>query len=168
VCFVVHKTTSAQECMILTTLYLVGVKNTDSCHARKVDLQHAFLLDVPMVPSSVIAITADGEHSTCSGFSLDQTIHPGNFEFIVDYFGSLSLSPRRGDTGAAFMGSTRSGAPTLWRAMIENYAEEFLMASSGEGRFGLLSPRRRGTGLCSLPSQPQQGWRTLRPLRPRR
>jgi hypothetical protein len=28
-CFVVHKTTSELECVILTTLYLVGAKNTD-------------------------------------------------------------------------------------------------------------------------------------------
>jgi hypothetical protein len=28
-CFVVHKTTSELECMILTTLYLVGAKNTN-------------------------------------------------------------------------------------------------------------------------------------------
>jgi hypothetical protein len=29
-CFVVHKTTSEQEHVILTTLYLVSAKNTDS------------------------------------------------------------------------------------------------------------------------------------------
>jgi hypothetical protein len=29
--------------MILTTLYLAGAKNTDSWHARKGDLQRAFL-----------------------------------------------------------------------------------------------------------------------------
>jgi hypothetical protein len=35
--------------------------------------------------------------------------------------------------------------------MIKDSAEEFLMASSGEGRFGLPSPRRRGTGAPPTP-----------------
>jgi hypothetical protein len=43
VCFVVHKTTSKQEHVILTTLYLAGAKNTNNWRARKGDLQHAFL-----------------------------------------------------------------------------------------------------------------------------
>jgi hypothetical protein len=32
---------------------LAGAKNTDSWHARKGDLQRTFLLEVPMVPSSM-------------------------------------------------------------------------------------------------------------------
>jgi hypothetical protein len=40
----------------------------------------------------------------CGGFSLDEPVHLGNFEFVVDYFGGLSLSPRRGNSGTAFMG----------------------------------------------------------------
>jgi hypothetical protein len=93
---------------------LVGAKNTDSWHTRKKDLQCAFPLDVLMVPSSVIAVVADGEHLTCGGFSLGVTVCLGNFEFIADYFGGLSLSPRRADTGATFMGSSRSGVSTPW------------------------------------------------------
>jgi hypothetical protein len=46
-----------------------------------------------MVPSSTITIAADGEHLTCGGFSLGETICLGNFEFITDYFNGLSLSP---------------------------------------------------------------------------
>ncbi len=94
----------------MTTLYLAGAKNTDSWHARKGDLQRAFPLDVLMVPSSVITITADGERLTCGGFSLCKTIRLGNFEFIINYFGGLSLSPSRGNKGATFIGSTHSGA----------------------------------------------------------
>jgi hypothetical protein len=33
----------------------------------------------------------------CSGFSLGETVYLGSFEFITDYFGGLSLSPRRSD-----------------------------------------------------------------------
>jgi hypothetical protein len=48
----------------------------------------------------------------CGGFSLGKTVHLVNFEFIADYFGGLSLFPRRGNEGTALMGSTRSGAST--------------------------------------------------------
>jgi hypothetical protein len=64
------------------------------------------------VPSFAIAIATDGEHLTCSGFSLGETIRLRNFEFIADYFGGLSLSLRRGNEGAALMGSTLSGEST--------------------------------------------------------
>jgi hypothetical protein len=73
VCFVVCKTTSEQEHAILTTLYLIGAKNTNSWHARKGDLQRAFPLDVLMVPSSAIVVAADGERLMCGGFSLGVT-----------------------------------------------------------------------------------------------
>jgi membrane-bound lytic murein transglycosylase len=74
-------------------------------------LQRAFPLDIPMVPSSAIAI--DGECLTCGGFSLGETVRLGNFELITNYFDGLILSPIRGDTGAAFMGLARSRASTL-------------------------------------------------------
>jgi hypothetical protein len=93
----------------LITQYLVGVKNTGSWCARKGVLQRAFPLDVSMAPSSGIFITTDGERLTCGGFSLSETVHLGNFEFIADYFDGMSLSPRRDDEGATFIGSTRSG-----------------------------------------------------------
>jgi hypothetical protein len=85
-----------------------------------------------MVPSSSITVVDDGERQTCDGFSLGETVHLENFEFIIDYFDSLSLSSRRDDEGAAFMGSARSGTSTLWWAMIEDSTEEFLTASSRE------------------------------------
>jgi hypothetical protein len=114
-------------------------------------LQRAFPLDVPMVPSSSIVVAADGEHLTCDGFSLGETIHLGSFEFITDYLAGLSLYPRRGDAGAAFMGPTCSGASTPRQTMIGDSTEEFLMALSGEGSFGLPSPRRHGTGASLAP-----------------
>jgi hypothetical protein len=39
-----------------------------------------------------------------------EPVRLGNFEFITDYFGGLSLSPRRGNEGAIFVGLTHSGA----------------------------------------------------------
>jgi hypothetical protein len=121
-------------------------KNTDSWCTRKGDLQCIFARDILMVPSFAIVVVADGERLACCGFSLSKTICLGNFEFIVDYLGGLSLSPRRGNIDATFMGSTHSGAPTPRWAMIEDSVEEFLMVSSGEGSFYLPSRRRRGTG----------------------
>jgi hypothetical protein len=104
-----------------------------------------------MVPSSVIIVAADGEHLMCGGFSLGETVRLGNFEFIADYFGGLSLSPRRGDLGAAFMGSTCSRVSTLRRAMIGDSTRELLMKPSREGSFSLPSPRRRGMGASLAP-----------------
>jgi hypothetical protein len=90
---------------------LASVKTTNSWCARSGDLQCAFPLDIPMVPSSAIAI--DGECLTCGGLSLGETVRLGNFELITNYFDGLILSPIRGDTGAAFMGLAHSRASTL-------------------------------------------------------
>jgi hypothetical protein len=72
-----------------------------------------FLYIVLRFPSSSILIAYDEEHLACGGFSLSETVRLGNFEFIINYFGSQSLSPRRGDVGATFVGSIHSGASTL-------------------------------------------------------
>jgi hypothetical protein len=119
-----------------------------------------------MVPSSTLTVATDSEHLTCGGFSLSKTIHLGSFEFIADYFGGLSLSPRRSNSGAIFMGSTHSGSPSPWWAMIEKSTKEFHTTASEEG--GSDSPLLEGVarGLCLLPSQPHHGWRTLWQLRP--
>jgi hypothetical protein len=50
-----------------------------------------------------------------------------------------------------YMGLTHSRTPSLWQAMIEDPAEEFLTASSGEGGFSLPSPRRHSTGIRPAP-----------------
>jgi hypothetical protein len=81
-----------------------------------------------MVPSSTVTIVVDGERLTCGGFSLGKPVRHRNFEFIGDYFGGPSLSPRGGgNSSTAFMGSTHHGASTLWWAKIEDSAEEFII-----------------------------------------
>jgi hypothetical protein len=117
-----------------------------------------------MVPSSSIAFTVDGERLTCSGFSLGKPIHLGNFEFIADYFGSLSLSPRRGNEGTIFVGSTHSGASTPQRAMIEDSTEDTHSIKQGRK---LRAPfpqtaQHSGGGLICLSLQ-QHGRRALQP-----
>jgi hypothetical protein len=151
VCYVVHKTTSELECMILTTPFLAGAKNIDSWCARKGELQCAFPLDVPMVPTSVITVAADGERLSCGGFSLGESVCFWNFEFIADYFDGLTLSPKRSNSGTAFMGSTCRGASSPRWVMIEDSAKEFLTASSRDERFGLPSPMKRDTGASLAP-----------------
>jgi hypothetical protein len=79
-------------------------KNTNSWRIKKGGLQHAFPLEVLMVPSSMLTVAVDGEHLMCDGFSLSETIRLGIFEFIIDYFGGLSFSRRSGSLGTAFMG----------------------------------------------------------------
>jgi hypothetical protein len=49
-----------------------------------------------MVPSSAIVFAANSERLTCGGFSLGETVHLRNFDFITDYFGGLILSPKQG------------------------------------------------------------------------
>jgi hypothetical protein len=111
-------------------------------------LQHAFPLDVLMVPSSALTFSTDVEHFTCGGFSIGEIVLLGSFEFTANYIGGLSLSPRRGDSGPTFMGSTHSGPPSLWWAMIEDYTEEFHMTSSTP------LPGGSARGLLLLLSQP--------------
>jgi hypothetical protein len=98
-----------------------------------------------MVHSSTLGVTTDGECLTCGGFSLAEIIFFGSHEFIADCFISLSLSPRGSDSCAVFMGTTRSGSPSL-RAMIEDSTDEFHTTSSEEGSSGLPTSRRHNTG----------------------
>jgi hypothetical protein len=80
---------------------LVGVENIDSWHARKGNLQCAFPLDVPMVPSYPITTAVSNEYLSCVGFDLGETIRFWSLKFIAYYFGGLSLSSRRDDSDAA-------------------------------------------------------------------
>jgi hypothetical protein len=91
---VVRKTISEQECAILTTLYLANAKNTNSWHARKRNLQHAFPLDVAMVPSAKFSFIANDNNTTSVRLAPGSTIYFGSLKFIVDRLGRLSLSPR--------------------------------------------------------------------------
>jgi hypothetical protein len=102
-----------------------------------------------MVPSSAIV---DGEHLTCGEFSVGKTVHLGNFKFIAEYFGSLSLSPMRGDEGAAFRGSTHSKASTPRQAMIEDSTEVFITKWGKEGSFVPPSPKRCDMGTSLAPA----------------
>jgi hypothetical protein len=130
---------------------LVGAENIKSLRTRKGDLQRAFPVDVSMVPSSRLTVTADGERLTCGGFSLGETVHFMSLEFITDCFGGLSLSPRRNDSDATFMASTHCGPPYPLQAMTDDSIREFHMALSGEGGSNLPAPRKHGTVALPAP-----------------
>jgi hypothetical protein len=67
-----------------------------------------------MVHSSALAISIDDERLTCVGFSLGETIHLESFEFIANYFSSLSLSPTRNDAQLLWAQPTTCHCPHGW------------------------------------------------------
>jgi hypothetical protein len=76
------------------------------------DWQHAFPLDVLMVPSSALTVTAGGEPLSSGGFSLGETIFFESLEFITDYFSSLSVSLAGCGSEAVITSSERGGPPS--------------------------------------------------------
>jgi hypothetical protein len=104
----------------------------------------AFPLDVPMVPSSALAVAADSECLSCGGFYLGNTIHFWSLEFITCRIGGMSLSPRRDGSDAVIMGSTHSGPLSPLRAMVGDSTKEFHIASDREGGGGLASALHEG------------------------
>jgi hypothetical protein len=66
-----------------------------------------------MVHSSALAISVDNERLTCIGFFLG-TIRLESFEFIADYFSSLSLSPTRNDAQLLWAQPTTGHCPHGW------------------------------------------------------
>jgi hypothetical protein len=138
-CFIVHKTTSELECVILTTQYLVGAKNNDNWCARKGDLQRAFLLDVLMITSLKLSFITNGDNTTSVGLAPGETIHFDSLEFTADLLGCLSLYPEEGDSGSIFEWMVHSGSPSL-HTTLEDASEEGGAASASVGSFGSPGP----------------------------
>jgi hypothetical protein len=90
--FVVRKTISELECAILATLFLPVQKALIVGVPGRRIYSVLFFYTFQWFPSSIIAVAANGDCLTCGGFSLDEIVHLGNFEFIIDYFSGLSLS----------------------------------------------------------------------------
>jgi hypothetical protein len=97
----------------LTTLYFTGAKTTDSWHARKGDLQHAFPLDVPMVYSLKLSRIANCNNPISVSLARSETICFDSLEFTTERFGHLSLPLEGGDSGIVFIGMVLSGLPSL-------------------------------------------------------
>jgi hypothetical protein len=93
----------------------------------------------------MLDVTTDGEHLTCGGFSLGETIHYGRLELLADYFSSLSISPMGNDSGVIFMGTASSSSMSLC-TILENSANEFYTTPSREGSSGLHISQRHNMG----------------------
>jgi hypothetical protein len=113
-----------------------------------------------MVHSSTLTVTTNGEHLTSGGFSLIESVHFGSLEFIADYFGSLSVSPKGSDSGVIFIGMTHNGSPSL-HTIMKGSTDEFYTASSREGSSDLPVSEGIAWGRRLLPSQPHHGRRML-------
>jgi hypothetical protein len=109
-----------------------------------------FPLDVLMVHSSALIVATDGEHLTCNCFSLGKTILFGSIEFIIDYFGGLSLFPK-GVTHVLSSWAQPIVVHYRCRATTKDSIDDFYMASSGEGSSGLPAFWRHNTGTPPAP-----------------
>jgi hypothetical protein len=118
---------------------LAGLENTDSWPTRKGDLQCAFPLDVPMIPSPKLFFLANINNLTGVGLAPGSTIHFGSLEFTVDCLGHLSLSPQEGDSSAIFVGTVNSRMPSLHTTLKETFDEDS-SASSTDGSSGSPAP----------------------------
>jgi hypothetical protein len=136
VCSFVHKTTLDLELRDLVDHVICRCRKHRQLACLEGGFVACFPLDVSMDHSSTVAITTDGKHLTCGGFSLGETVHFGRPEFIADCFDSLSLSPKGRNSGTVFVGMTHSGSPSLCN-ILEDSTDEFYMASSGEGSSSL-------------------------------
>jgi hypothetical protein len=118
-------------------------------------LQHAFLLDVLMVPASVLTVAAGGECLLCGGFSRGKTIRFESLEFIANHFGGMSLSPMWDGSNAVVMDSARGGPLPL----CPHSGPRLGTPSRGSpwprtGNRGPTSPLLGGTTRRPLPLQP--------------
>jgi hypothetical protein len=139
VCFVVYKTTLKQERAILTTMYLVGAKNTNIWCVRKEDLQCASPLDVLMAPSPKLYFVANDNNSIDVYLAPGSTILFDSLEFTPDRIGCLTLSPLEWDSRTIFIGMAHSRSPSLHTA-LKVPSDEGGTALGARGRSGSLGP----------------------------
>jgi hypothetical protein len=62
----------------------------------------------------------------------------------------MTLSPKGSNSSAVIMGTARSGSPSL-RTIFEDSADEFYMASSGEGSTSIPISQRCNMGTPPAP-----------------
>jgi hypothetical protein len=79
-------------------------KNTNSCRARKGDLQCAFPLDVLIVYLPKLSFVANGNNLTSIGLAPGKTTCFRSLEFIADRLGRILLSALEGYSGTIFIG----------------------------------------------------------------
>jgi hypothetical protein len=92
---VVPETTSEQETRDLDHLVICRCKKHRQLSCQVGAFVVCFPLNVPIVHSSTLTVGTNRERLMCGGFSLGETVCFGSLEFIIYYFGGLSLSPGR-------------------------------------------------------------------------
>jgi hypothetical protein len=128
-----------QEHVILTTLYLVGAKNTNSWCARKGDLHHDFPLDILLVPSLKLSFIANGNHPIGVSLTPGSAICFGSLEFTTDHLSHLSFSPQEWDSSVVFVGMVHNGSPSLHTTLKES-SDEYGAALGAWESFGSPNP----------------------------
>jgi hypothetical protein len=162
VCFIVCRTTSELERVILTTLYLAGTK-TLTVGAPGRGFAACFSSGRSDGYFTKTLFVANDNNPTGIGLALGETICFGSLEFTTDRLGRLSLSPEDGDLGAIFIGMVHSGSPSLHTALKDSSNE--CGATSGAGgapdplaprvqRGNFDSPYHRHTGVGEHSSTP--------------
>jgi hypothetical protein len=110
---------------------LAGAKNTDSWHARKVDLQRAIPLDVLMITSLKLSFVANDSKSTSVSLSPGETIHFSSPEFTADRLGRLCLSLKERDSSAIFIGMVHNVSPSIHTALEDSFNEDGTTPGAG-------------------------------------
>jgi hypothetical protein len=99
-------------------------RNIDNWCAGKGDLQHAFPLNILMVPTLKLSFIANNNNPTSIDLAPGSAIHFASLEFITDHLGRLSLSPQEWDSSTLFIGMVHSGSPTLRTALEESFDKD--------------------------------------------
>jgi hypothetical protein len=149
-CSFVRDTTSELESRDLADPIICQCRKHQQLVCQVVGHVACFCLNVSMVHSSTLDVITDGEHLTCGDFSPGETIFFGSLEFIIDYFGTLSLSLKGSDSGTVFVGTAHCGSPSLC-TILKDSTNELYTAPSGEGSSGLPVPQRRSMGTSPAP-----------------
>jgi hypothetical protein len=132
VCFVVHKTTSKLEHVILTTLFLSVLKTPTVGAPGRGICSTLFSLDILIVTSPKVSFVANGINLTGASLAPGKTIQFSYLEFTADRLGHLSLYPKERDSAAIFIGVVHSGSPSL-HTTLEDSSDKDGAASSTVG-----------------------------------
>jgi hypothetical protein len=135
--FIIYETTLELETCDLVHHVICRCRKHQQLASQEGGFVVCFPLNILMVHSSTLVVTTNGEHLTCGGFSLGETVCFGILEFIAVCFGSLSHSPEENDSVTVSVGMARSGS-SLLHTILKDSIDKFYIASSGEGSSGFL------------------------------
>jgi hypothetical protein len=160
VCFIVRKTISKLEHVILTILFLLMQKTPTVGTSGREGLQCTFPLYVSMVTSPKLSFITNGDNPTGVGLATGETIHFGNLEFTAEDLGHLSLSPYEGNSSIIFVGMVYNGSLSL-HTVLKNFSDEGGTASGAGGSSGSPGPQGHNVVTRRSPSPIRRRQRPL-------